>query len=75
MASKKTKAGTTAVLVTFGFFMTEAIIHYNMGKRLEDPTQPILAIPPTKELIRIGGIVSIFSILSGATISMLTKND
>ena len=57
------------VLVTFGLFMTEAIMHYNMGKK-ENQTETIRKgfLPPTKSLIKIGGIVLAFSILNSIII-------
>ena len=52
-------------LVTFGLFMTEAILHYNMGKReSEEQVTKKGFLPPTKSLIRIGLIVGAFSIVN-----------
>ena len=50
-----------AVLITFAVFMTEAIIHYNMGKDAK-------GIPETSELIKIAVVVGIFSVINGILI-------
>ena len=57
------------VLVTFGLFMTEAIMHYNMGKN-ENSNESTRKgfLPPTKSLIKIGGIVFVFSLLNSIII-------
>jgi len=53
-------------LVTFGLFMTEAIMHYNLGKKDNQTIQVQKKgfLPPTKSLIKIGIIVGAFSILN-----------
>jgi hypothetical protein len=61
----------TVVGVTFAFFFTEAIIHYNMG--VANGEKVDWHIPPGKELLKIGGIVGAFSIGSGLTVSALEK--
>ena len=61
--------GNKIVLVTFGLFMTEAIMHYNLGKK-DNTTEPTRKgfLPPTKSLIKIGGIVFAFSLLNSIII-------
>ena len=58
--------------VTFGVFMTEAIIHYNLGK-----TRPgesfRLSLPPPRELAKIAVVTGAFSIASGALIGALER--
>jgi hypothetical protein len=51
-------------LVTFGLFMTEAILHYNMGKQESKEVSNKRFLPPTKSLIKIGVIVGAFSIIN-----------
>jgi hypothetical protein len=58
--------------VTFGFFMTEAIIHYNMGKAGSDGGFR-LQLPPPKEMAKIAAVTGVFSILSGAATGIVEK--
>ncbi|MCB1755105.1 MAG: hypothetical protein KDJ38_06265 [Gammaproteobacteria bacterium] len=58
--------------VTFGVFMTEAIIHYNMGMA-EAEGEFRLRLPPPKELAKIAAVTGTFSILSGALINNVDK--
>ena len=66
------KKGNKIVLITFGLFMTEAIIHYNLGKKTTEKEGLVIKksgfLPPTKSLIRIGGIVLLFSIINSYVI-------
>ena len=59
-----------ATAVTFGLFMTEAIIHYNYGahKNTKDKN---FKLPPTKDFVKIAGIVAVFSLLNGYIISKI----
>jgi len=60
------------ILTTFGLFMIEAIMHYNMGK--EDCTKPETKkgfLPPTKSLIKLGLIVGVFSVVNGLLIKKI----
>jgi hypothetical protein len=62
--------------VTFGVFMTEALIHYNMGRAREDSEngeRTHFELPPPKELAKIAAVTGTFSIMSGALISVLNK--
>jgi len=43
--------------------MAEALIHYNIGVNKEKKDIK-LEFPPTKELVRIAGVVLLFSIIS-----------
>ena len=70
MARSKQSRGALATGVTFGFFMAEAIIHYNMGqKSLKEEHE--WHLPPFNELFKMGLIVGAFSLASGAVIGAL----
>ncbi len=56
--------------ITFGVFMTEAIIHYNMGTAKAEGSFK-LKLPPAKELAKIAAVTGTFSILSGVLINSL----
>ena len=58
--------------VTFGVFMAEAIIHYNMGQA-KGGGEFRLRLPPPKELAKIALVTGAFSIASGALIGALDK--
>jgi hypothetical protein len=58
--------------VTFGVFMAEAIIHYNMGKA-DTNGRFRLQLPPPKELAKIAAVTGVFSVLSGAMITGVEK--
>ncbi len=62
------------IAVTFGVFMTEAIIHYNFGAH-KHTNDKKFKLPPTKDLLKIGGIVLVFSILNGYIVSKMTNNN
>lgn len=56
--------------ITFGVFMTEAIIHYNMGTAKAEGGFK-LKLPPAKELAKIAAVTGTFSIVSGVLINTL----
>lgn len=56
--------------ITFGVFMTEALIHYNMGKAGKDGEFK-LRLPPPKELAKIAAVTGTFSVVSGVLINAL----
>lgn len=58
--------------VTFGVFMTEALIHYNLGMA-EAEGKFRLRLPPPKELAKIAAVTGAFSVLSGVLINALPK--
>jgi hypothetical protein len=58
--------------ITFGVFMTEALIHYNMGMAKAEG-QFRLRLPPPKELAKIAAVTGTFSIVSGLLIRSLPK--
>ena len=62
--------------ITFGVFMTEALIHYNMGRMKEEKAkggQAQFQLPPPKELAKIAAVTGAFSVVSGVLISALNK--
>ncbi len=62
--------------ITFGVFMTEALIHYNMGRmkqNKENGEKPDFQLPPPKELAKIAAVTGAFSIASGVLIGALNK--
>jgi hypothetical protein len=58
--------------ITFGVFMTEALIHYNMGKAGPDGKFQF-HLPPAKELMKIAAVTGTFSLLSGVLIDSLQR--
>ena len=58
--------------VTFGIFMAEALIHYNMGMSKAEGNFR-LRMPPPKELAKIAAVTGAFSIASGALVSQVEK--
>ena len=78
------KTKRTVALVTFGLFMTEAILHYNMGvkKTMEDEEKKgrsigikkySFQIPPTPQLLELALVVGLFSIANRYIIDVLQK--
>ena len=59
--------------VTFVVFMTEGLIHYNMGMAKSEGGFK-LRMPPPKELAKIAAVTAAFSIASGLLIKALPKN-
>lgn len=53
--------------VTFGVFMTEAIIHYNMG-RASEGGEFRFKLPPPKELAKIAVVTGAFAVASGVLV-------
>ena len=56
--------------ITFGVFMAEALIHYNMGMSKAEGGFK-LRLPPAKELAKIAAVTGTFSIVSGVLINSL----
>jgi len=62
--------------ITFGVFMAEALIHYNMGRMKEESAKggrPQFHLPPPGELAKIAAVTGAFSIVSGVLIGELNK--
>lgn len=58
--------------VTFGVFMAEALIHYNMGMAKSDG-QFRLRLPPAKELAKIAAVTGTFSVISGVLVDSMQR--
>ena len=58
--------------VTFGVFMAEALIHYNMGKANKEEGFR-LSLPPAKELAKIAAVTGTFSVVSSILITVLER--
>lgn len=59
--------------VTFGVFMTEALVHYNLGMAQSEGKFK-LRLPPPKELAKIAAVTAAFSIASTLIMRALPKN-
>ena len=68
----KKNLGFIVGATTFGLFMTEAVIHYNMGISKTEPTHKF-SLPDKKDLTRLAVVVGIFSVLNGAIINEVKK--
>ena len=64
--------GTIVGLVTFSVFMTEALIHYNIGVNGHTKTKKFI-LPPKDDLIKSAIVTAIFSALNGIIIHRLVK--
>jgi hypothetical protein len=58
--------------ITFGVFMAEALIHYNMGKATAEGGFT-LRLPPPAELAKIAAVTGTFSVLSGALVTTMEQ--
>lgn len=58
--------------VTFVVFMTEGLIHYNMGMAKSEGGFK-LRMPPPKELAKIAAVTAVFSVASGVLIKALPQ--
>ncbi|MGD8275476.1 MAG: hypothetical protein PVJ30_05910 [Thiohalocapsa sp.] len=59
--------------ITFGVFMTEALIHYNMGQAKAHGHFK-LTMPPPAELAKIAAVTATFSVVTGLLVKALPKN-
>jgi hypothetical protein len=57
-------------LVTFGVFMTEALIHYNLGKNGNGDSKGF-SLPPKKDLAKLAITVGAFSYLNGIIVGFV----
>jgi hypothetical protein len=60
--------------ITFGVFMTEALIHYNMGMAKKNGERFRFQLPPPKELAKIAAVTGTFSVLSGVLINTISRH-
>lgn len=58
--------------VTFGVFMAEALIHYNMGMAKAEGGFK-LRMPPPEELVKIAAVTAAFSVASGLLVGKLEQ--
>jgi hypothetical protein len=58
--------------ITFGVFMAEALIHYNMGMAKAEGEFK-LRLPPPEELAKIAAVTGAFSLISGAMIRTIEQ--
>lgn len=58
--------------ITFGVFMTEALIHYNMGMARKEG-EFRLRLPPPGELAKIAAVTGTFSLISTVLLSTLER--
>jgi hypothetical protein len=65
---------TKVVVITFAVFMSEAIIHYNIGAHKHTKDNKF-ALPPPKDLLKIGAICAVFSLINGIIVSKMTNNN
>lgn len=56
--------------ITFGVFMAEALIHYNMGK-VKEGEKFRFQLPPAREMVKIAAVTGTFSLVSGVLINTL----
>lgn len=61
------KKSNKIALITFSVFMAEAILHYNIGHN-GNAEKKQFQLPPTNDLIKIGGVVALFSVINGLII-------
>jgi len=54
--------------ITFGVFMVEAMIHYNIGKNSKSKEKKYV-IPPAKDLLKAAVVVSVFSFITSELVS------
>ncbi len=60
--------------ITFGVFMAEAVIHYNMGQMKANNDEGFkLRLPPPKELAKIAAVTGAFSLVSGVAVDLLQQ--
>ena len=64
--------GLVVTGVTFGVFMAEALIHYNMGMAKSDG-EFRLRMPPPQELAKIAAVTGAFSLASGLLIRQIGR--
>lgn len=70
--NKMNKTDKVVLFSTFGLFMTEAIIHYSIGKSEKDKKFKI-TLPPVESVLKIAAVVGVFSIANQLIIKKLSK--
>tara|TARA_R110001592_G_scaffold20489_16_gene83117 strand:- start:178 stop:393 length:216 start_codon:yes stop_codon:yes gene_type:complete len=69
----KKNLGIIVGATTFGLFMIEAILHYNMGVKKDNPNEKF-TFPDNKELGKLALVVGIFSVMNGVIINEVKKS-
>lgn len=64
--------GQIVTAVTFGVFMTEAIIHYNIGLN-GHKEQKKFVLPPKDDLIKSAVVTLVFATLNGIIVHQILK--
>jgi len=59
--------------ITFGLFMCEALLHYNLGVHKDPKETKKFVLPPTKDFIKLGMIVGACSVVNAILINKLSK--
>ena len=67
------KDATMIALVTFGVFMTEALVHYNTGISAANGTPWKFNIPSGNEIIKLGMIVGVATVATTLIIGYLRE--
>ena len=62
---------STVAMVTFGVFMTEALVHYNTGIAASNGSSFKFNIPAGNELFKLGAIVGVATFISTKLIDRL----
>jgi hypothetical protein len=60
--------------ITFGVFMTEALIHYNMGVAKKNDERFRFQLPPPRELAKIAAVTGTFSVISSVLINSVSRH-
>ena len=68
----KSNLGLIVGGTTFALFMTEALVHYNMGVSETEPDHKF-TIPKRKDFTKLALVVGIFSIMNGVIINEIKK--
>ena len=73
----KKNLGFVVGATTFALFMTEAVIHFNMGqnyKKHKEGQRKIFELPDKDELIKLSLIVGAFSVLNGYIVNKVKES-
>jgi len=73
----KKNIGFIVGATTFALFMTEAVIHFNMGqnyKKHKNEKKSTFELPNRDELIKLSLIVGTFSVLNGYLVNKIKES-
>ena len=68
------KAVRNVALITFGVFMAEAILHYNIGRKSNGSKNEGFKMPSTKDMVHLGLVVGAFSIVNSMIIQSVNAS-